>query len=265
CPTLQPARTAFIPTPQLRAARADTLLEHMCHLGIDSPPITARCTISPASLLVETPQETMKSGMNVARVHLSLRTCGYHAGTITTLEIFASVLVRVAPHTSNPILYLPGAVALNTKGREIRRGLIKRGNGLQAQVPGGGRGSKVWVDDGGWGSKVWVADSLLSLPAKQKGPYILETEVESGGFLGSKKGVKLPLAAVHLPALSGEGIQDLKAGEVQDLDRVFASFTHRVADGREVGKVLGEGRTPSSPAKLRRMREYTGFTRPGGW
>jgi pyruvate kinase len=46
------AGTAFIQTQQIHAAIIDTFLEHMCHLNIDSAPITACntdiiCTVGP--------------------------------------------------------------------------------------------------------------------------------------------------------------------------------------------------------------------------
>ena len=71
------------------------------------------CSIGPASVNPDIMEEMVKNGMNVARINFSHGTHEMHEKTI---ELFRSVRDELG---------LPAAVLLDTKGPEIRTGLIE--------------------------------------------------------------------------------------------------------------------------------------------
>uniref|UniRef100_A0AAR2J1U5 pyruvate kinase n=1 Tax=Pygocentrus nattereri TaxID=42514 RepID=A0AAR2J1U5_PYGNA len=150
---------SFIQKQQLDASMADTFLEHLCLLDIDQEPITARntsiiCTIGPASHSVPKLQEMVKAGMDIARLNFSHGTHQYHSESIRNIREAVETL------TSDPLYYRPVAIALDTKGPEIRTGLVhghadgevKLERGALVQVVTGEAerdgtdGAKVWMD-----------------------------------------------------------------------------------------------------------------------
>ncbi|CAK8697399.1 unnamed protein product [Clavelina lepadiformis] len=244
---------------QGRSQKATTLLEHLCMLNIESQPSTCRntsivCTIGPASRSVEMLRNMIICGMNIARMNFSHGTHEYHAQTI------ANVRAAADSFKSNPVYYRPIGVALDTKGPEVRTGLLKGGGSADVELMKGktiklsldeanfecGDASMIYVDYKNLckvvsiGSRIFVDDGLISLLVKEKGPNYCICEIENGGMLGSKKGVNLPGIEVDLPAVSEKDKQDLRFGVDQGVDMVFASFIRKAADVHAVREVLGE-------------------------
>jgi len=238
---------------QYKAAWANTHLEAMCNLEIDSEPLRHRlsgivCTIGPACRSVDMLLNMMKSGMNIARLNFSHGTHEYHAGTIVNIR-------EAAAKHDRPI-----GIALDTKGPEIRTGILKAGVDAELDLKMGNfltfvtddqymeqcTEDHMWVDYKNMcsvvniGEKVYIDDGLISVACREKGDGFLKCEIENGGMLGSKKGCNLPGVEVDLPAVTLKDKQDLLFGVVQQVDMVFASFIRNSQGVKDIRTVLGE-------------------------
>merc|ERR1719270_378840 len=142
------------------------------------------------------------------------------------------------------------AIALDTKGPEIRTGLLEGDDGRKELTLKAGASIKITTDDAFkekctsevlWldyknitkvmepGKRLFIDDGLISVKC-----------TEIGSNLGSKKGCNLPGTDTDLPAVSEKDKSDLLLGVEQGVDMVFASFI-RNADGvKQIRDVLGE-------------------------
>lgn len=241
---------------------AQSTLAHMSNLRIGASVASSRltgiiCTIGPASKEIDTLIEMIKNGMNIARLNFSHGSHEYHAGTIAAVR---QAVKRYSEQQN--ISMCPVGIALDTKGPEIRTGLLSNGGatgeislvkGKQIIVTTSAEfaekcsADNLFVDYANItkvvkpGDRIFVDDGLISLLVQTiQSESTVQCTIENGGKLGSRKGVNLPGVAVDLPAVSEKDKKDLLFGVEQQVDMIFASFI-RSADGvREIRQLLGD-------------------------
>jgi len=246
-------------TPQRAAQAATSALDHQCLLDIDCKPSQARntsivCTIGPVSRSVEKLTELILAGMDICRLNFSHGDHEYHRQTIVNIREAIDGLRAKRTH------FKPVAIALDTKGPEIRTGLLKGGGSAIVTLEKGksitlsldkadfdiGTVDKIFVDYKNLpkviakDDLIFIDDGLISLKVTEVQADRVICEIQNGGELGSKKGVNLPGIEVDLPAVSEKDKGDLLFGVEMGVDMVFASFIRKAADVMAVRDTLGE-------------------------
>merc|ERR1712223_831644 len=245
---------------QRKAASASTMVDYMSELDVLSRAARVRlsgvvCTIGPVSRDPEFLYDMMEAGMNIARMNFSHGTHEYHKQTIMNCR------VANEKYKEDKGFGIPLAIALDTKGPEIRTGILEGDDGRKEVTLETGAAIRITTDDAFkekcskdvlWvdykninkvikpGKRIFIDDGLISVRATEVGEDYVLGEIENGGNLGSRKGCNLPGTDCDLPAVSTKDRQDLEFGVEQNVDMVFASFI-RDADGvKQIREVLGE-------------------------
>ncbi len=191
--------------------------------------------MGPAVSSYEMILELIDAGMNVARINFSHGTHAEHKKTIDNLK------------KAREEKKVPLAIMLDTKGPEIRVGILEKevavergGRLLLVREKGEGlpitpgvaldpltKGDFVLFDDGYIGSEVVEITS--------KGVVV---EFLNGGVIKSRKGVNMPRVNVPLPAMTEKDIEDITFGCQQDVDFIAASFIRSAEHVREIKSLL---------------------------
>ncbi|UOH80200.1 pyruvate kinase [Cryptococcus neoformans] len=204
-------------------------------------------TIGPKTNNVDTLVQLADAGMNIVRMNFSHGSYEYHQSVIDNARAAAA-----KSPSGRPI-----AIALDTKGPEIRTGLMK--DDTDVPISAGhefwvttdkayaeaGTAEQIYIDYTNIvkvtapGKLIYVDDGILSLQVISIQDEKIRVKSLNSGVLSSRKGVNLPKTAVDLPALSEKDKSDLAFGVKNSVDMIFASFIRSANDVKEIRKVLG--------------------------
>lgn len=204
------------------------------------------CTLGPSCRDVGILKDLLRSGMNVARFNFSHGSHEYHQETLDML--------REACAASK----IPCAVLLDTKGPEIRTGMLADGKPIMLER---NREVTLTTDYATVGNENLIACSYPNL-ARDVSPgsmilaadgsitlKVVSTDVANGTVvcrcennakLGERKNMNLPGVIVDLPTITEKDTEDiLQWGVKNKVDFIAASFVRKGSDLTNIRKVLG--------------------------
>lgn len=198
----------------------------------------------------EVMRKLIQNGMDVARFNFSH---GDHEEQKFRMDLLKELREEEHAHT---------AILLDTKGPEIRTGLLKDGKKVTLQEGNTfvltmedivGDDTKVSLsykglaEDVQQGTVILIDDGLIGLKVKEIVDQDIVCEIVNGGELGERKGVNVPNVPVRLPAITEKDKEDIKFGVEQDIDFIAASFVRNAECVLEIRAFLKELDAPYIP------------------
>ena len=208
------------------------------------------CTMGPNTNDKEVMRKLIQNGMDVARFNFSH---GDHEEQKFRMDLLKELREEEHAHT---------AILLDTKGPEIRTGLLKDGKKVTLQEGNifvltmediVGDDTKVSLsykglaEDVQQGTVILIDDGLIGLKVKEIVDQDIVCEIVNGGELGERKGVNVPNVPVRLPANTEKDKEDIKFGVEQDIDFIAASFVRNAECVLEIRAFLKELDAPYIP------------------
>ena len=200
------------------------------------------CTMGPNENDYELLLKLAKT-MDVARFNFSH---GNHEEHLARLEM----LRKARKEVGRPI-----AALLDTKGPEIRTGVLEGGNKITLQEGDEitltteevvGTKQKIYInyehlhEDVKPGNVILIDDGLIGLEVLSVNGQEIHCKVTNGGELGERKGVNVPNVPIQLPSITEKDIEDIRFGISEEFDFIAASFVRSADAIRQIRALLDE-------------------------
>lgn len=205
------------------------------------------CTMGPACDDDDILREMIRAGMNVARFNFSH---GSHAEQRERMER----VKRISRELGVPV-----GILLDTKGPEIRTGLLE-GHAKVTLAAGStvtvtaaptsedllGTAEHFYLDhlelprEVHTGGTILIDDGLIGLTVKSIDGQDMVCRVDNGGELGERKGVNVPNAKLSLPTITEQDRKDILFGLEEGIDFIAASFIRDAEGVREIRRLCAE-------------------------
>ncbi|WP_455382658.1 pyruvate kinase [Salinispira pacifica] len=201
------------------------------------------CTIGPAVDDLSMLKRLLEAGMNVARLNFSHGNHEEHRSRVAQ--------VRQASRETG----IPVALMLDTKGPEIRTGLLENHGTIELiegaritvtteQIPGTTERLSVsyprLAEDVRPGTHIFIADGLLDLEVERVEGREMHCRVVSGGELGERKNVNVRGVRTSLPAITEKDEKDILFAVEEGLDFIAASFIRKSEDVVSILELLSK-------------------------